>query len=205
MQPKDEGYIKFNIDWIQTDPYELFLGQKYLQILDDLIDYRQKLYGRNWIGTYPDGIGFGNISRRFEGNTFIISGSATGKASVVTQDHFSKVFAFDILKNKVVCKGAVKASSESLSHAIIYQTLADVNVVLHIHDEKLWLKSLNKYPTTHVNVPYGTPRMANEIERLLLEKDWNNQPHIIIMAGHEEGIIAFGNNMEEAFVHLDNI
>ena len=52
-------------------------------------------------------------------------------------------------------------------------------------------------PTTKKEIEYGTPAMANEMIRLFDETDLRNKK-VLVMAGHEEGIISFGENLEEA-------
>ena len=56
---------------------------------------------------------------------------------------------------------------------------------------------MDNVPTTKKEVPYGTPEMANEIFRLFKETAVQ-QEKIIVMAGHDEGIISFGKDLEEA-------
>mgnify|MGYP000406659349 CR=1 FL=1 len=86
-----------------------------------------------------------------------------------------------------------------MSHAAIYQTNKSVNAVLHIHHETLWNQLLNVLPTTDKNAEFGTPEMAFEIARLAKT---NNG--IIIMGGHPEGIISYGENLQNAYNLLIN-
>ncbi|MEO6845153.1 MAG: class II aldolase/adducin family protein, partial [Ginsengibacter sp.] len=88
-------------------------------------------------------------------------------------------------------------SSESLTHAMIYKNQPAINAVFHVHHFALWKKLLNKVPTTHIDVAYGTPAMANEIVRLFKETDLASEK-IFVMAGHEEGIVSFGKDVNEA-------
>jgi hypothetical protein len=46
-------------------------------------------------------------------------------------------------------------------------------------------------------VPYGTPEMAREVQRLFRETDVRNW-NIFAMAGHGDGIVAFGRDFREA-------
>ena len=80
--------------------------------------------------------------------------------------HFSTVINFDTQKNWVQCEGPIIASSESMSHAVIYQERPEVNAVFHVHHLELWKKWLYKIPTTPKTAAYGTPEMANEIIQL---------------------------------------
>lgn len=188
----DEGYIKFKINWDKTSP--LVFSK-----INDLIYWRQQCFANNLIGAYPDGIGFGNISiRKGNSHQFYISGSATGNEKTLNNEHFSLVTKVDASNNELWCKGAIVASSESMSHAIIYEKLPWVNAVIHAHDLRMWQQLLHQVPTTAADAPYGSPEMVRSIAQLI---DTTNLPEqkIFVMEGHEEGIFVFGKNLEEAF------
>lgn len=186
----DEGYIKFNCEWIKNKPLPI-------NKLVEINKWRNKLYDLKLIGAYKNGIGFGNLSIRLEKNTFIITGSATGNLHTLNKNHYVLVNKYNFIKNSLICKGPIKASSESLSHAVIYECSSDTNAVIHIHDINLWKKFIDKLPTTDKNISYGTPEMAEEIKRLFIESKVNLEK-IIVMGGHKEGIISFGKTLEEA-------
>jgi L-ribulose-5-phosphate 4-epimerase len=65
----------------------------------------------------------------------------------------------------------------------------------------LWRTLLNRIPTTSNSVAYGTPEMAYEIMRLFRASDAQSR-EILVMAGHEGGIVTFGKNLEDAFAVL---
>ena len=186
----DEGYIKFNVDWKKTKVLHFSKIKK-------LNDWRQKLYKVGLVGVYPDGIGFGNISQRVDGDDFIITGSKTGSCEFLDASHYAKVIDFDIEKNWVKCEGETIASSESMSHAVIYQYYPQINAVFHVHHLELWEKLLWKIPTTPKSVPYGSPEMANSILQLFEETNVL-ETKFFAMAGHREGLFSFGKNLEEA-------
>ena len=145
-----EGYIKFICTWEQKEfqiPDEIF---------NQLVTARTKLYELGLIGMYPDGIGFGNISIRTEEGSFLITGSATGQFSHLSQSHFALVTAYDFEKNSIACTGLIKASAESLTHAAVYEALPEVGAVVHIHCLWLWEKLLDNYATTSQEIKYGT-------------------------------------------------
>ncbi len=192
---RDEGIIKFDCRW--TD------GRAPVgELVSELIEYRQRLFNLNLIGVYPDGIGFGNISARSPGaNEFFISASQTGHISPASFEHFSIVTKYSIEQNWLECHGPLKASSESLTHAMIYQAFPDVNAVIHVHHDLNWQRLQNLVPTTAARVAYGTPAMAAEVERLAREAQLAEH-RIMIMAGHEDGIISFGQNLSEALATL---
>jgi L-ribulose-5-phosphate 4-epimerase len=186
----DEGYIKFNCCWIKAAP----LSQHSLTAINW---WRDQLFALGLIGVYPDGVGFGNISMRFRGNTFIITGSATGALQKLDGRHFVLVSGYNLAQNSLVCNGPIQASSESLSHAAVYESSPETRAVIHVHQLGLWKKLIHNVPTTSPEVFYGTPEMAYEIKRLFRETPVEKEK-ILVMGGHREGIIAFGASLEEA-------
>ena len=186
----DEGYIKFNCNWIASND----IPSDKVAVLNV---WRDIMYHKGLIGMYPDGIGFGNISMRCDEKTFLISGTATGGLETLSESHYSLVTGYNLSTNSVTCAGPVKASSESLTHAAIYECSATANAVIHIHNLDLWNRLLHHVPTSTENVSYGTPEMANEIKRLFDETTVSKEK-IIVMGGHQEGIISFGKDLEEA-------
>jgi len=158
----DEGYIKFNCNWIPSNDIPL-------NKVTVLNMWREIMYKKGLIGVYPDGIGFGNISMRCNEKTFLISGNATGGLATLSESHYSLVTNYNLSTNSVTCVGPLKASSESLTHALIYEYSAASNAVIHIHDLNLWNRFIHHVPTSSENISYGTPEMANEIKRLFDE------------------------------------
>lgn len=193
MKKTDEGYIKFKLNW--DERAFNFSDQDFLQINTT----RKTLFEKGLIGAYPDGIGFGNVSMRSNENEFIISGSATGNLQKLSKEHYSLVTDYDIIKNSVSCIGLSKASSESLSHAIIYDVNHKVNAVIHIHHKDMWNCYLMDLPTTNIKAEFGTPEIALEIKKYA-----NKSSGIIIMGGHPEGIITYGKSLFEAETILLN-
>jgi ribulose-5-phosphate 4-epimerase/fuculose-1-phosphate aldolase len=193
----DEGYIKFQCHWEKATALQ--------KDLSELISWRNTLFQLGLIGHYHDiNVGFGNISQKMEGRQFIISGTQTGHIEYIQAEHFTTVTDYNISTNEVWCKGPVKASSESMTHAMIYDNDPLAEGVIHIHSRALWKQLINKVSTTKKEVPYGTPEMANEITRLFNETEVKNQK-IIVMAGHEEGILSFGASLEEAGGRIENL
>jgi L-ribulose-5-phosphate 4-epimerase len=185
----DEGYIKYEAIWHPSPPFEP-------SVTDALIVHRQLMLKYDLIGAYPDGIGFGNISQRNgQSNSFVISGSATGSVPMLSSAHFSLVLKTDPFLNKLWCTGPHIASSEAMSHAAFYHKLPGVKAVIHVHHEKLWKKFLFHLPTTAVEATYGSPEMVHEINRLLDDPDVVDGK-LLFMAGHTDGIFAFGEDLE---------
>lgn len=188
-------YIKFSCERVATEI--ISFGE-----LAELNAYRSKLLDLRLIGVDPNGIGFGNLSVR-DGATdkFYITGSATGDIHELTLADCAKVVASDFERNRVRYEGSALPSSESLTHAAIYESDATAGAVIHCHDSKQWAAVLNEAPTTSKAAEYGTPEMANEIMQLFTRTDVQSRK-IIVMAGHEAGIVTFGKDLEEAFAVL---
>ena len=188
-------YVKFTCEHATTE----------LSPVDGLAElnaYRRKLLQLRLIGLDSNGVGFGNLSIR-DGttNNFYITGSAMGGIAELTSADYASVVAYDFKKNWLRCVGAAIASSESLTHAAIYESDAKAGAVIHCHDSKLWTALLNQAPTSSKAVEYGTPEMAYEVLRLFNLTDVKSRK-ILVMAGHEGGIVAFGRDLEEAFAVL---
>lgn len=185
----DEGYIKFHCNWIKDKPISP-------NKLREINEWRDKLYRIGLIGVLENGVGFGNISIRSENNTFIITGSGTGSLDKLIEEHYVLVNDYDIAKNSLTCTGPIKASSESLSHAMIYECSPETNAVLHIHNMDMWNRLTDQLPTTDKNFDFGTPEIANEIKKIVGEL--GDKEKILVMGGHKGGIITFGKALDEA-------
>jgi ribulose-5-phosphate 4-epimerase/fuculose-1-phosphate aldolase len=187
----DEGYIKFKAIWEKSPAMPL-------SYLKNLNRWRDRLYSLGLIGAYENGIGFGNISERFdEGSSFLVSGSGTGNLDRLNGKHYAQVTGVDVQKNSLHCQGPIVASSESMSHAMIYRECPWVHGVIHVHNLELWIDLLHKVPTTDKAAPYGSPEMAFSILDLLSNTDLKRKK-IFVMEGHEEGIFTFGETLDEA-------
>lgn len=182
----DEGYIKFESRWISGPPLRA-------EAVADINRWRQKLYDVGLIGYYEElKVGFGNISIRYgEPGQFLISGTQTGHLPILGAEHYVLVTEHDVSKNHVTCVGPVEASSESLTHATLYDLDPATQAVVHVHSRPLWQQLIHKIPTTDADVSYGTPEMAQEFARLYRETDFASSG-IAVMAGHDEGIVSIG-------------
>ncbi len=186
----DEGVIKYVCQWAPAPPMDASL-------LTDLMVWRDRLHQAQQIGLYANGIGYGNISLRLSPQSFAVSGTQTGHLAATTPDHYTLVDGWDIDGNTLHCTGPIKASSESLTHAALYSFSAEIQAIIHVHNRDLWQRYREALPTTAATVPYGTPAMAYEMERLLRQGNLA-QTRILIMAGHEEGVLTFGPTLAAA-------
>ena len=194
---RDEGYIKFSFAH-EAAPPPAHPG------LHDLMRIRDDLHEWALIGVLPDGIGYGNLSARIPGSTrFVITASGTGLKYPIEAAHFCEVTAFDIGKNSVVCRGPLPASSESMSHGAVYAARPDANAVIHIHDRLMFRMLMNEgAPQTPADAAFGTPEMARAVGRLAA----GTPPiSVLVMAGHEDGLIAYGPTPQAARDALWNV
>lgn len=193
---RDEGVIKYQaIHQDSGPPVHILLNQ-----LDEV---RTKLFDLGLVGVYPDGVGYGNVSIRHEAGC-IISGTATGSMRILGVGGYCVVRSFDLQNNIVLTAGPVKASSESMTHCAIYQANPLMQCVLHIHNRELWERLLSQgYDSTSVDIPYGTPQMALSMATLACTK--TEPSDLIVMAGHEEGIVAYGQTIFCAFDQIKTI
>ncbi len=187
---ENEGVIKYNGTWTPSAPLND-------EIIWHLSEWRDKLYHLQLIGENQEGIGYGNVSIRYRENSFVISGSGTGGLPSLNAAHYTLVTDFSIAENSLTTVGPIKASSESLTHAAIYASQPHVHAVLHVHHNRLWKYLIQTAPATNKEVAYGTPAMAREIERLI-QQSGTAATKLFAMGGHEEGVIAFGNDLDEA-------
>ncbi|MCL2923255.1 MAG: class II aldolase/adducin family protein [Trichodesmium sp. MAG_R04] len=187
----DEGVIKYHCYWIKRESVAI-------ACITDLMKKRDLMHSLGLIGVYDNGIGFGNVSQRINNsNQFIISGTQTGHIPTLKLEHYTVVTDFNIEENSLTCCGPVKASSESLTHAAIYYYQPEIMGIIHVHNYRLWQELMFKVPTSSLDVPYGTPKMAKEMFRLFDEENLGVEK-ILVMAGHEDGIICFGKDLDEA-------
>jgi len=187
----NEGYIKFNCNW-QDKPIQFDTEE-----IEEACKYRNLLYNIDLIGMYDNGIGFGNLSYREKvSNQIVITGSQTGGLKKIAPQNFTKVTRYNLKENSCNCEGNVKASSETLSHAVIYE-FDEVNAVIHIHNKKMWEYCLQKLPSTPTYAEFGTVDLANEIIELVSKT--SKEEGIFAMGGHEDGVIAYGKNLEKAY------
>jgi ribulose-5-phosphate 4-epimerase/fuculose-1-phosphate aldolase len=198
---QEEGVIKFELDFTESAPLST-------ASLEELIYWRGLLWEQGLIGQDPQrygGYGFGNVSQRAAGELlpdehimFIISGSQTGHLRVLGIEHFANISHCDAYTNRVEAQGPIRPSSESLTHGMVYRQSNDINAVLHVHSPDIWLAADRlRMPVTSKAVEYGTPAMAQEVDRLFRETNVAQQK-IFSMGGHEDGIVAFGNSAGEA-------
>ena len=180
---EQEGVIKFSYEFekrltISEVPWEM-------QIWRDLF------VGYELIGQVPDrygGFGFGNLSCRV-GEAFSITASQTGGLKRLTASDYALVDDWSLDRNHLSASGVKEPSSESLTHAAIYDSCLSVRFVFHVHSPLIWhARGPLGLPETSAEIPYGTVLMAQTLKELARDIGSDG---MIAMAGHEDGIIAW--------------
>lgn len=198
MNAVNEGYVKYTAEHTPGPPIDICNVPHWAE----LNDTRTRLYKMGLIGVTLEGIGFGNVSVRRQNGEFFISGTATGALPVLTPAEYCLVTACDISHNSVVSSGPVQPSSESMTHGAVYQYCAGANCVIHIHSKNIFDGMIrNGYPSTPESAAYGTPEIALAIGECVAD-DRNEGVHtegVIVLAGHDEGVIAYGPSPERVF------
>lgn len=191
----ETGVVKFACEHIAVElaPFAGF---------HELNACRRKLLQLRMTGIDANGIGFGNLSARADqAGEFYITGSGTGGRAQLSLADYAKVTAYDLERNWLRCKGRTVASSESLTHAAVYASELQAGAVIHCHSSAVWTRLLAHGLTTSGDVEYGTPEMAFEVQRLFRDTNVRDQ-QIFAMAGHAEGVVAFGKDVDDAFSAL---
>ncbi len=184
-----DGVIKYNLDFIKSHPVEKSLWE-------NIEMTRERLFALGLIGE-KDGIGYGNISERLDKDSFIITGTQTGNLNSLDAKHYSLIEAYNNEKFYLKSSGAIKPSSEALTHGTIYHLSPEIGAVIHIHSKSLWDFMLKKEYKRTKNVPYGSSQMIKEVKKIYQDINPLKNPKFV-MSGHEEGIITFGKTLKEA-------
>jgi hypothetical protein len=193
-----EGVIKFQLDYVPGPPpaenqIAHLNGWRRILYLSKLIGQDASRYG---------GYGYGNLSCRLapfkakpNRRKFVISGSQTGHLPKLSPSHYAVVEAYDPDRYRVSATGPIEPSSESLTHGIIYDLMPSAQCVMHAHSPEIWHNADGLgIPVTSASATYGSPELITEIKGLLQDKP----PPLFSMGGHQDGIVAFGTNVEEA-------
>ena len=186
-----EDVIKFRLDFAWQAPLPE-------HVIAQVNGWRSRLRDAALIGKDANrygGYGFGNVSERLGTGGFVITGTQTGAIRVLDARHYTVVVVADPKQNVVVANGPVKPSSESMTHATLYALNPRIGSIMHVHSPDLWSKKYDLgLPVTSSDVPYGTPAMSEDVERLCVQTDLG----IIAMGGHLDGIMAYGPTPDEA-------
>jgi L-ribulose-5-phosphate 4-epimerase len=200
----DEGVIKFEARHRRA-PLD---AARHGALACKLIAWREVLSKLQLVGQDPSrygGAGYGNVSARVGApgsprgaRPMIITGTQTGGIANLGFEHMCLVERYDYAAGWVASAGMIEPSSETMTHGAIYDLSPAIRFVFHAHTPVIWRHARElRIPVTDPRVPYGTPEMAREAQRLYSGGALAASP-VLAMGGHEDGIIVFGGSAEEA-------
>ncbi len=196
-----EGLLKFNLSYTASPPLPY-------EAVRALCAWRRIMVDTGLIGQSPDryeGLGFGNISCRLAPTAtpakamFAVSGTQTGGLAELDARHIAIVLACDPARNHLSAAGPVRPSSEAMTHAAVYLEEETAAAVIHAHSPHLWHAAGKlALPVTDAAVAYGTPAMARAVQSQVQKIQQARKPPLLIMGGHEDGVLAFGQTLDTA-------
>ena len=186
-----EGVVKYRVVHQPGAP----LDWADLQLLES---WRQRLHQQGWLGQYPDGVSYGNVSQRHPQGGLVITATQVAHRVALTCADYVHVTDYDPATHTLTVIGSTCASSEAPTHWAIYQLDPRIQVVFHIHCPTLWTQLLQQpeMPRTPPEIPYGTQAMAQAIRALYPHDPFER--NCFVMAGHQDGIFSFGRTAAEA-------
>ncbi len=192
-----DGVIKYNIEFTPSTPLET----AQFEAIERL---RKRLFSLKLIGV-ENGIGYGNISQKIDKHSFVITGTQTGHLKDLNANHYSLIEEYNDKEFYLKSSGAIKPSSEALTHGTIYNLDENIKAVIHIHSKSIWRFMLesSRYLKTK-DVEYGSIEMIEEVNRIFSTTPPLDNPKFV-MTGHEDGVIIFGESLKEAELNLFNI
>ncbi len=157
---------------------------------------RARLFALKLIGS-KDNVGYGNISQRVDGPSFIITATQTGHLLHLTGTHYTVVNSCHEESFSLSYSGIAKPSSESFTHHTLYSLNSSINAVIHVHNSALWQYMLNRNYLSTPDIEYGSIEMMEATKALYLNQNPLNNP-LFAMHGHKDGIICFGTDIKSA-------
>ncbi|MDX9719301.1 MAG: class II aldolase/adducin family protein [Myxococcota bacterium] len=199
-----EGVIKFRLEHQQSNWY-----REVPEYAIELIAWRQLLKQLGLLGQTPsryNGLAFGNVSTRvppFSSSraqrAFVITASNTSGEDTLEPSELVLIKHFDTAKHMACAVGLRAPSSETLSHAALYQLGAHLRWVFHIHSPLLWEAATQgriRLPTSSPDAAYGDAALVQEIGRLWRQSALSEKG-IMAMGGHRDGLLLFGRSAGE--------
>ncbi|HEU5396592.1 MAG TPA: class II aldolase/adducin family protein [Verrucomicrobiae bacterium] len=188
-----EGLIRFQVQQDRSP------GCQEVDIIE-LEKWRCELRRLGLVGCDParyDGFGFGNLSRRMRDGTFLITGSQTGVLASLSAAEYVRITESEPRLNHVCAQGLCRPSSEFLTHLAAYTANPKIYYVFHVHSPEIWNgRDRLGIPMTGPSIECGTVEMFEAV-RALLAEPVNDEKGILAMAGHLDGILAWGETADE--------
>jgi hypothetical protein len=139
---QQEGVIKFEIVHRDQSLDDRRLGELACKV----IAWREIMALTGLVGQDPsryEGAGYGNVSARLGPpvdalghRSFLITGTQTAGKRAIGLADFAVVERYDFPANRVESQGLVRPSSESMTHAALYDAGPQIRCVLHAHSRR---------------------------------------------------------------------
>lgn len=176
--------------------YELAPPDEPLAVPVAFATWRALLFRLQLIGQQPNrygGFAYGNLSMRLpDSDAFVITASQTSGAAKLDLKHLVRVDRVDYSRFWLEASGSEPPSSESLTHAMIYQALPETRWVFHVHNASIWQHAAAlELKHTPADVAYGSAAMVDAVAAVL---DPQQAVQAFATAGHEDGIFATGHD-----------
>jgi hypothetical protein len=190
----DEGVIKYQLAFTPGPALAA-------PLLAELIAWQRILHALGLLGRDPErygGLAYGNLSIRLPDGGFAISASQTADRATPGVTDYALVTAWNSGTNRLTATGPARPSSESLTHAALYDADPAIGCVMHVHSPVIWRrrKALG-LASTAPDIAYGTPEMAKAMVRLYRHGGFNGHG-VLAMGGHQDGVVSFGGSPDEA-------
>ncbi len=191
---------------------ELIKGEiQNTSIINDLNSIRRFLLNKKLFGLSEDGISYGNVSmlcselwQNYSNKPkFIITTSGNSGIETFTISDYCAVVDYDFEQNFVKCIGRRNASSESLTHASVYNAVDKAKIVVHFHNRQIWEALIYRVPTTERRYEYGTVKLALDLIQIIKSSQWKND--VIILGGHPDGVILWGETIMDLLKRIDGL
>lgn len=147
-----------------------------------------------------DGLAFGNVSTGTGAEAgFWVSATQTADLAVLEPDMAVRVEAWSIDANRVDARGRRMPSSETLSHAAIFEARGSrPTTVVHGHAPRLWaLADALELPVTDPAAANGTIAIARAVRALAID-----EAGLIVMGGHRDGVLAYADSGPRAIAAI---
>jgi hypothetical protein len=203
MTARPEGVLRFHAEHAHEP-----LPPSGVEAARRLSGWRRVLRALGVLGQQParyGGYGFGNLSVRLAPfptppgrRRFLVSGTQTAGLAEAAAAAFALVERYDFGGNRVASRGLVLPSSEALTHGALYDLSSEIRAVFHVHAPELWRRAAELgLAVTSPDAAEGTVALAVEVARL--RPAWVlAAAGLVAMGGHEDGILAFGRDADEA-------
>ena len=175
--------IKFKVEYLaKKSPEDA--------ILKDLKYWAAKFHALSLTPLYQGGSS-GNLSVRTANQSFLITASHTNLGDKLENKDFVLVEKIDKKKNLAYVRGIRQPSSETMLHAVIYESRPEINAIFHGHsaeilraaEEQKWIQTKQEYP-------YGSKALLASVLDVLATNNF------IILKNH--GFLSLGRSSKEA-------